>query len=74
MLKTKAEKRYPTDYKEPYEFRLLLGDNIICQRYFKIPNFNPASLNSTELTETLRKCARMIDSDLKSKTRFIVGI
>lgn len=70
FIKNKVvEKKNPSDYKEPYEFRLLIGDNIICQRYFRIPNFNPNSLSSMELTETLRNCANMIDSDLKSKTR-----
>lgn len=63
------EKKAPTDYKEPYEFRLLLGDNIICQRYFKINNFNPLSLGSVELTNVVRACAQMIDDDLKSKSR-----
>lgn len=69
MLKTNQEKKVPTDYKEPYEFRLLMGDNIICQRYFKINNFNKLSLNSLELTNTIRSCAEMINEDLKSKTR-----
>lgn len=69
FIKNKVEKKAPVDYKEPYEFRLLIGDNIICQRYFRINNFNQNSLSSTELTETLRRCANMIDSDLKSKTR-----
>ena len=69
MLKNKAEKRYPADYKEPYEFRLLIGDSIICQRYFKINNFNSLSLSSIELTNTIRFCANLIDEDLKSKSR-----
>lgn len=69
MLKTKAEKRYPTDYKEPYEFRLLIGDSIICQRYFKINNFNQLSLSSIELTNVIRYCANLINEDLKSKSR-----
>ena len=69
MLKKQIEKKAPTDYKEPYEFRLLIGDSIICQRYFRINNFNPLSLNSLELLGTIRECARMIDEDLKSKTR-----
>ena len=69
MLKNKAEKRYPADYKEPYEFRLLIGDSIICQRYFKINNFNSLSLSSMELTNTIRFCANLIDEDLKSKSR-----
>ena len=69
MLKNKPEKKASTDYKEPYEFRLLIGDSIICQRYFRINNFNKSSLTSLELTDTIRACARMIDEDLKSKTR-----
>ena len=69
MFKNKQEKKGPTDYKEPYEFRLLIGDSIICQRYFRINNFNKASLSSLELTDAIRYCARMIDEDLKSKTR-----
>ena len=51
MLKNKTEKKDSIDYKEPYEFRLLIGDSIICQRYFKINNFNQASLTSMELTD-----------------------
>lgn len=69
MLKNKQDKKSPSDFKEPYEFRLLIDDNIICQRYFKINNFNPNSLHSLELTDTIRECANMIDEDLKSKTR-----
>jgi hypothetical protein len=69
MLKNKQDKKSPSDFKEPYEFRLLIDDNIICQRYFKINNFNQNSLHSLELTETIRECANMIDEDLKSKTR-----
>lgn len=70
MIKSKnLEKKAPLDYKEPYEFRLLIGDNIICQRYFKISNFNPLSLGSKELVDTIRYCRDLINEDLKSKTR-----
>lgn len=58
----------PRNYKERFEFELTVGDNIICQRYFKINNFNPQSLMSYELTEALRRCVRTIDKDLKDKT------
>jgi hypothetical protein len=56
------------DYKERFEFKLTVGDIIICQRYFKVFNFNPTSLNSMELADTLRELARLIDLDLKDKT------
>lgn len=69
MLKNKIEKKGPSDYIEPFEFRLLIGDSIICQRYFRINNFNPNSLTSIELTNTIRACAQMINEDLKSKSR-----
>lgn len=69
MIKKNLEKKNPSDYKEPYEFRLLIGENIICQRYFRINNFNKLSLGSMELTDTIRECADLIDQDLKSKTR-----
>ena len=67
MVETKksAEVR---DYKERFEFKLTVGDNIICQRYFKIFNFNPLSLSSQELGDTLRYLAKMIDTDLKDKS------
>lgn len=56
------------DYKERFEFRFTVGGNIICQRYFRINNFNPLSLYSLELVQTIRDCGKMIDSDLKDKT------
>lgn len=58
----------PRDYKERFEFVLTTGGNIICQRYFRINNFNPKSLKSYELTSAIRHCAAVIDNDLKDKT------
>lgn len=59
----------PRNYKERFEFELTVGENIICQRYFRINNFNPKSLKSYELIEALRKCVTTIDNDLKMKTQ-----
>lgn len=56
------------DYKERFEFKFTVGDNIICQRYFRINNFNERSLVSAELADTIRECAEIIDKDLKDKT------
>jgi hypothetical protein len=64
-----AEVNKPKDFKERFEFKLTIGDFIVCQRYFKINNFNPTSLNSFELANTIRYCANLIDEDLKSKSR-----
>lgn len=42
------------EYKaERFQFILSVNDNIICQRYFKINWFNPDSLHSKELKETI---------------------
>lgn len=70
-IKKSAE---PRDYKERFEFELTVGGNIICQRYFRINNFNPTSLRSYELTEALRKCVDTINRDLKDKTQAYLEI
>lgn len=62
------------DYKERFEFVLTTGGNIICQRYFRINNFNPVSLRSYELTSAIRTCAAIIDRDLKDKTQTYLEI
>ena len=61
-------KQFVRDYKERFEFKLTIGDNIICQRYFKINNFNEQCLNSFELMDTIRNIVTTIDNELKSKT------
>ena len=58
----------PRDYKERFEFKLTVGDIIICQRYFKINNFNETSLYSYDLIDSITRCVDVIDRDLKSKT------
>lgn len=56
------------DYKERFEFKLTVDSNIICQRYFRINNFNPVSLKSYNLSEVITNCVDTIDNDLKQKT------
>lgn len=68
MTEIKKSKE-PRDYKERFEFELTVGNNIICQRYFRINNFNPTSLRSYELTDAIRRCVAVIDRDLKDKTQ-----
>ena len=62
------------DYKERFEFKLTVGNNIIIQRYFRINNFNPRSLKSFELADVIRNCASIIDNELKSKTQTYLEI
>lgn len=62
-----AKKNEVKDYREHFEFRLTVADNIICQRYFKINGFNYYSTASYELADTIRACAKMIEDELKQK-------
>lgn len=68
MAEVKKQFEQALAFKERFEFRLTVGDDIICQRYFRIGNFNPLSLKSMELADTIRACAETIDRDLKSKS------
>lgn len=68
MIDLRKQPIQAKDYKERFEFKLTVDDNIICQRYFKINNFNWDSLYSSELTDTINNCVNIIDNELKSKT------
>ena len=74
MAEVKKQFEQALAFKERFEFRLTVGDDIICQRYFRIGNFNPLSLKSNELTDAIRGCAEMIDNDLKSKSLIYLEI
>jgi hypothetical protein len=74
MAEVKKQFEQALAFKERFEFRLTVGDDIICQRYFRIGNFNPISLKSNELMDTIRGCAEMIDNDLKSKSLIYLEI
>ena len=74
MAEVKKQFEQALAFKERFEFRLTVGDDIICQRYFRIGNFNPTSLRSSELTDTIRGCAEIIDNDLKSKSLIYLEI
>lgn len=74
MAEVKKANEQLRDYKERFEFKLTVGDNIICQRYFKINNFNPLSLKSFELAQTIRDCASVINWDLKEKTQVYLEV
>lgn len=51
-----------------FEFLLLLENNIVCQRYFNVKNYNPSSRYSLELYDYIKEISEEISSDLKIKT------
>jgi hypothetical protein len=58
--------------KERFEFELTINGNIICQRYFKINNFNERSVYSTEFLDAIRGCASLIQESLRRKTEIYI--
>lgn len=58
-----------SSYREKFQFLLSINENVICQRYFRINNFDFASIESVELKETMDECVRMIQNDLTEKSR-----
>jgi len=51
-----------------FEFILTLENNIVIQRFFNVPNYNPRSRNSDELYECVTEICNTIATDLKWKT------
>ena len=51
-----------------FEFILYINENIICQRYFSVKDFNPSLLKSIDAKECVDTCVSIIQSDLKQKT------
>lgn len=51
-----------------FEFLLTLEKNIVIQRFFSVPNYNPASRNSFNLYECIKEICDEIAEDLKVKT------
>ena len=50
------------------EFLLELGNNIICQRYFTVRNFNQRAIHSLDLYHTLSYVVDKIETSLVTKT------
>lgn len=64
------ETKETKDYKEErFEFTIYVNDNIICKRNFRIFNFIENSMNTLEFKETVDGIVKLIDDDLKSKSR-----
>lgn len=57
-------------YKEErFEFALYVNNNIICKRNFKINDFIEHSMETVEFKKKVDDIVKMIDDDLKSKSR-----
>ena len=54
------------------EFLLKLNDNIVCQRYFTVRNFNGYATNSMDLHNLVTDISDDIESDLKRKTLLLL--
>lgn len=60
------QKRYSDDR---FEFTLYVNNFIICKRYFRINDFIDHSMESLEFKDVVDNIVRMIQDDLKSKSR-----
>jgi len=56
-----------------FEFLLTLEKNIIIQRFFSVPNYNPNVKNSLDLYYGLKDICEDIQRDLKKKTLTIMS-
>lgn len=65
-MTTNKEKEYKEDR---FEFTVYVNDNIICKRNFKIYDFIEGSMQTIEFKHIIDEIVRMIDEDLKSKSR-----
>ena len=51
-----------------FEFLLTLGNNIVCQRFFNVRDYNPEIRHSLDLYYTIKNICEEIGDDLKIKT------
>ena len=54
------------------EFVLKLGNNIVCQRFFSVRNFNERATNSLDLHYTVKDVVSDIVEGLKLKTLYLL--
>lgn len=55
--------------EERFEFALYVNDNLICKRNFRINNYIDDSMSTMDFKESMDGICKMIDEDLKSKSR-----
>jgi hypothetical protein len=55
------------EYLNNFEFLLTLQNNIVCQRFFPVRNYNPKAKNSMQIYEYMKYMCNVITEDLKNK-------
>ena len=58
--------------QQKFEFLLKIDNNIICQRYFNVKNFNPKAVRSVEFYWFVQEIYEAIEVTLKEKTTDII--
>ena len=58
--------------QQKFEFLLKIDNNIICQRYFNVKNFNPKTVRSVEFYWFVQEIYEAIEVTLKEKTTDII--
>ena len=64
--------KFKTENMQKCEFILKLNDNIVCQRYFSVRNFNNSATNSLDLHYTMSNICDDIKDELKWKTLLLL--
>tara|TARA_R100001163_G_C4960104_1_gene124314 strand:- start:140 stop:580 length:441 start_codon:yes stop_codon:yes gene_type:complete len=64
--------KFKTENMQKCEFILKLNENIVCQRYFSVRNFNSLAANSLDLHYTVTDICDDIKEELKWKTLLLV--
>lgn len=60
----------PKEYREErFEYALYINEFVICKRNFRIDNFIEDSMSTLNFKNTVDSIVKLIDDDLKSKTR-----
>jgi|5_EtaG_2_1085323.scaffolds.fasta_scaffold00061_42 hypothetical protein len=58
--------------QQKFEFLLKIDNNIICQRYFNVKNFNPKAVKSMDFYWFVKEIYHTIEDRLKEKTTDII--
>lgn len=57
------------EFRDPFTITLMINDNVVSRKYFRVPDYNIDALECVELKEVLDKVVQNIQSDLEYKSR-----